>query len=104
MARATSCRRNICASKVRAPRCRGIRAAPETASKQGHLHAPAISAQTTGSRGIHMQLVRIPPAGRAKAHKHENHETALHVLSGEAGTWWGDKLEHHCVTRAGDFL
>jgi uncharacterized RmlC-like cupin family protein len=86
------------------PTCRVVRAAPEAESKQGHLHAPAISAQTVGARGIHMQLVRIPPGGRAKAHKHEDHETALYVLSGEAGTWFGENLEEHVVTRPGDFL
>lgn len=84
--------------------CRVVGAGPEAASKQGHLHAPAISAQTVGARAIHMQIVRIPPGGKARAHKHENHETALHVLSGEAGMWYGDTLEQHLVTRTGDFL
>ena len=51
-----------------------------------------------------MQIVTIPPGGKAKAHKHEGHETALHVLSGRSGMWFGEKLEHHLVAKAGDFL
>ena len=66
--------------------------------------APAISAQSVGAGRIHMQIVRIPPGGRAKAHKHEDHETALYVLSGESGMWYGDRLEQHLMVRAGEFL
>jgi uncharacterized RmlC-like cupin family protein len=86
------------------PTCRVVSAGEEVTSKQGHLRSPAISAESTGAKAIHMQLVRIPPGGRAKAHKHENHETALHVLSGESGMWYGEKLEQHVFARAGDFL
>jgi uncharacterized RmlC-like cupin family protein len=53
---------------------------------------------------IHMQLLTMPPGARAKAHKHEAHETAIYVLSGEAGMWYGERLEHHMVTCAGDFV
>ena len=51
-----------------------------------------------------MQLLTMPPGARAKAHKHEAHETAIYVLSGEAGMWYGERLEHHMVTPAGDFV
>jgi uncharacterized RmlC-like cupin family protein len=34
-----------------------------------------------------MQLLTVPPGGRAKAHKHEAHETALYVLSGKVGMY-----------------
>ena len=46
----------------------------------------------------------IPPGGRAKAHKHEAHETAIYVLSGEGAMYYGDRLESHLVSRAGDFV
>jgi uncharacterized RmlC-like cupin family protein len=49
-------------------------------------------------------MITIPPGGRAKAHKHEAHETALYVLSGEAAMYFGERLEHHLFTRAGDYL
>ena len=72
--------------------------------KQGLSYAPAISAETVGAKGIHMQMLTMPPGGRAKAHLHEAHETSIYVLSGEAGMYYGDKLEHHMVNRAGDFV
>jgi uncharacterized RmlC-like cupin family protein len=51
-----------------------------------------------------MQLLTMPPGARAKAHKHEAHETAIYVISGEAGMWYGERLERHMITRAGDFV
>ncbi len=89
---------------ARKPACAAVRAGAPFVGKQGLTYAPAISAETVGARGIHMQLLTIPPGGRTKAHKHESHESAIYVLSGEAGTWYGEKLEHHVVSRAGDFV
>ena len=86
------------------PTCRLIRAGEEFLGKQGHLCAPGISAHSTGARRIHLQLVRLPPGNRSKAHKHDDHETAIYVLSGESGCWYGDELQHHLIARAGDFL
>jgi uncharacterized RmlC-like cupin family protein len=86
------------------PTCRVVGAQEELAGKQGHLYAPGISAQSAGAQGIHLQMVRIPPGGRAKAHKHDGHETAIYVLSGESGMWYGERLQHHLVARAGEFL
>jgi uncharacterized RmlC-like cupin family protein len=51
-----------------------------------------------------LQLVRMPPGGRAKAHKHDGHETAIHILSGASGMWYGERLQRHLAARAGDFL
>ena len=86
------------------PTCRVIGAGEEVLGKQGHPHAPGISAQSAGAQGIHMQIVRLPPGNRSNAHKHEGHETAIYVLSGEAGMWYGENLQHHLVVRAGEFL
>jgi uncharacterized RmlC-like cupin family protein len=84
--------------------CAQLRPGKPFIGKQGFSYAPAVSAESVGSAGIHMQLLTMPPGGRAKAHKHEAHETAIYVLSGEAGMWWGERLENHMVTRAGDFI
>ena len=86
------------------PTCRLVRAGEEFVGKQGHLCAPGISAQSAGAQRLHLQIVRIPPGVRSKAHKHENHESAIYILSGESGCWYGDELQHHLVARAGDFL
>jgi uncharacterized RmlC-like cupin family protein len=84
--------------------CMVLRAGDPFIGKQGLSYAAAISAETVGSSAIHMQLVTIPPGGRGKAHKHEGHETAIYVLQGEAGTYYGERLEHHVLSGAGDFI
>jgi uncharacterized RmlC-like cupin family protein len=84
--------------------CQVVRAGAPFVGKQGFSYAPAISAETVRSTAIHMQLLTIPPGGRAKAHKHEAHETALYVLSGVGAMYYGDRLEHHLVSHAGDFV
>ena len=84
--------------------CTVVRAGAPFIGKQGFSYAPAVSAESVGASAIHMQLLTIPPGGRAKAHKHEAHETALYVLSGEGGMYYGERLEHHLVSRAGDFV
>lgn len=86
------------------PVCAVLRSGAPFIGKQGFSYAPAVSAGSVGASGIHMQLLTIPPGGRAKAHKHEAHETALYVLSGEGGMYYGDRLEHHLVARTGDFM
>ena len=53
-----------------------------------------VFATIVGAAAIHMQLLTIPPGGRAKTHKHEAHETAIYVLSGEGGMYYGERLEH----------
>jgi uncharacterized RmlC-like cupin family protein len=86
------------------PSCRKVRSGAAFTGKQGLQYAPGISAESVGSRGIHLQTLSMPPGARAKAHKHEAHETAIYVLSGEAGMWFGDKLEEHVAMGPGDYL
>ena len=86
------------------PLCRVVSAGAPVLGKQGFNYAPAISAETVQASALHMQLLTIPPGGRAKAHKHAHHETAIYVLSGEGRMWWGERLEHHMVTPAGVFV
>lgn len=84
--------------------CRQLKPGAPYTGKQGLQYNVAISAESVGSRGLHMQLVTIPPGGRARAHKHATHETALYALSGTSGMWYGERLEHHAVVEPGDFL
>ena len=84
------------------PTCRVFRPDDTYDGKQGLTYFCGVAAETVGSTGICMHLVTIPPGARAKAHLHENHETALYVLSGEAITLFGERLEQHMVTKAGD--
>ena len=92
------------ATAERPATCLRLRAGEPFVGKQGLTYASAISAETARASSLHMQLLTMPPGARAKAHKHEAHETAIYVLSGEAGMWYGERLEHHMVTGAGDFV
>jgi len=92
------------APHIKTPVCKVIKASAPFVGKQGFSYAHAISAESVGARGVHMQLLTVPPGGRAKAHKHKTHETAIYVLSGEGGMYYGERLEHHLTVRAGDFL
>lgn len=84
--------------------CQVIRPASTYAGKQGFDYFVGISAESVGSQGICMHLLTIPPGGRAKAHLHEHHETAIYVISGEVETWYGEGLGEHLTVRAGEYL
>jgi uncharacterized RmlC-like cupin family protein len=86
------------------PTCKVIRTGDSYTGKQTFTYFAGVSAQSTGAHGICMHLLTIPPGGRAKAHLHENHETAIYVLNGEGGMWYGEDLEEHVTVKAGDFL
>jgi len=63
-----------------------------------------VSAQTTGSRGLSMQLVVIPPGASAIPHFHAHFETAIYILEGEVETRYGVNLEKSMINRTGDFI
>ena len=86
------------------PQCVVVAEGETFVGRQALDYSVGISAETVGSRGIHMQLVRIPPGARAKAHKHEGHETAIYALSGTSHVWHGDRLEQHSVVHPGSFM
>ncbi|GIW03489.1 MAG: cupin [Thermomicrobiales bacterium] len=84
--------------------CAVIRADATYEGKQGFSYVHGISAEQVGSTGICMHLLTIPPGGRAKAHLHENHETAIYVLSGHARMRYGEELEHELACGPGDMI
>jgi uncharacterized RmlC-like cupin family protein len=86
------------------PTCHLVHPGDTFDGKQGLTYFCGIAAETVGSKAICMHLLTIPPGGRAKAHMHANHETAIYVLAGEAIALYGDRLQHHAVTKAGDLF
>ena len=84
--------------------CRLLQGGQPFQGKQGLMYTPAVSAESAGSKSIHLQLVTIPPGGKAKAHKHASHETAIYALSGTSGMWYGENLEQHMLVKSGDFV
>ncbi|MBX9861511.1 MAG: cupin domain-containing protein [Hyphomicrobium sp.] len=91
-------------SDAEAPMCRVVRADETYDGKQGLTYFCGIAAETVGSKAICMHLLTIPPGARAKAHLHENHETAVYLLAGEVVTLYGDRLQHRMTNRAGDLV
>lgn len=84
--------------------CQLIRPGAAFDGKQGFSYRAGISEASAGAAGICLHLLEIPPGRRARAHRHDGHETAIYMLRGEVHTWFGDRLEHLVVARAGDFL
>lgn len=84
--------------------CTVVRGGPGYDGAQGLGYSAGISAETAGARGLCLHTVVIPPGGRAKAHLHEHHESAIYLVSGEAEVWWGEGLARHDVLAAGDFV
>lgn len=86
------------------PTCKVIRRAEAFHGKQGLDYGGAISAESVGAAGLCMHMVTIPPKGKARAHLHENHETAIYILQGRSAMWYGSQLEQHLEAGAGEFL
>lgn len=84
--------------------CHKLRPTNTYSGKQGFDYFEGIAKETTGSRAICMHLLTIPPGGRAKAHKHETHETAIYMLTGRTVMYWGEQLEHRMEAAAGDLV
>lgn len=81
-----------------------IRTQDRTESKQGLGYFPGVSAQSVGSQGLCAHLVVIPPGGRAKAHAHAGHESAIYLIEGAVATWFGEGLASSVVSHKGEFV
>lgn len=84
--------------------CVKLRPGNAYSGKQGFDYFEGIAKETVGSHGVCMHILTVPPGGRAKAHKHENHETAIYVISGSAKMYWGNRLENLMEIDAGDMI
>lgn len=92
------------APRTGAELCPIVRPDHTYAGAQGLTYFAGIAAQNVGAQGICMHLLKMPPGARAKAHLHENHETAIYLIAGRAAMWYGPNLEHHLEMNAGEFL
>jgi uncharacterized RmlC-like cupin family protein len=86
------------------PICKVVSTQDVFAGKQGLTYFAGISAESVGAQAICMHMLRMPPGARAIPHLHENHETAIYVLSGTTEMDYGEQLEQHLVIRAGEYL
>ncbi len=76
----------------------------ETMTRQNLPYIIGVTNQTCGSRALSMNMVVIPPGGKAKPHYHNGYETAVYIVSGRVETRYGIGLRHSVVNKAGDFL
>jgi uncharacterized RmlC-like cupin family protein len=84
--------------------CVLVQAGEAAEGRTGVTYAAGISATTAGASGLCLQLASLPPGARARAHRHDEHESAAYVLEGEMVLWFGERLEHKLVARPGDFI
>jgi uncharacterized RmlC-like cupin family protein len=84
--------------------CKVIHTRDTYTGKQDFTYFAGISAESAGAQAICMHLLTIPPGQRAKAHLHENHETAIYVISGRVEMFYGEHLAEHLAVSAGDYL
>ncbi|MFF5176302.1 cupin domain-containing protein [Micromonospora sp. NPDC000089] len=71
---------------------------------QGLPYRIGISRETVSSLNLSMHVVSIPPGGRAQAHRHAFHESALYVVSGTAEMWYGEGLAERMVLGPRDLI
>ena len=72
--------------------------------KQGLTYFTGISKESVGSEKVCLHVLTIPPGGRANAHYHDGHESAIFLMSGRTEQLWGDQLENHDVLEAGTYI
>ncbi len=83
---------------------RVIKSPPEIMTRQKLPNFVGISRNTVGARGLSMNLVVIPPGGKAEPHSHKDFESAVYVLEGRVETRFGPGLKESVTTETGDFL
>ncbi|MFC5827274.1 cupin domain-containing protein [Nonomuraea insulae] len=81
-----------------------VRSALMYEGKQHLQFFAGIAAETVGAHNICMHLQTIPPGGSGKAHKHNHHETAIYVIKGKVGAWYGEGLREFAEAHEGEFI
>jgi uncharacterized RmlC-like cupin family protein len=84
--------------------CVLVQAGDAAEGRTGVTYAAGISATSAGASGLCLQLASLSPGARARAHQHDEHESAAYLIEGEMVLWFGQRLEHRVVARAGDFI
>lgn len=84
--------------------CRVVPGGESYDGRQGLSYFSGVSAESAGARAICLHSLTIPPGGRARAHLHEGHESAIYMVSGDAVVWSGEGLRERAEAHAGDFV
>jgi len=86
------------------PTCVVVHGGGTYEGKQGHTYLAGISAESAGSKALCLHVLTIEPGGRAHAHLHEHHESAVYVVSGQVEMWYGENCGQYAIVDAGDFV
>lgn len=81
-----------------------VRPDTEIMTRQRLPYFVGISSTTAGAKGISMNLIVIPPSGKAEPHLHRGYETAIYILKGRVETRYGPGLRQSVINEAGDFI
>ena len=81
-----------------------VRAVREYTGAQGPRYGSGVSAEAVGSTGVWLGKVTIAPGARTKAHLHEQHETAILVLSGSCLVYSGPDLAAEDRAGPGEYV
>lgn len=81
-----------------------VRSARTYEGRQGLTYGEGIFSENTGARQLCLHVLRIPPGGRAKAHLHAHHETAIYLIEGSVSVFHGPGLDRRTEMEAGDYL
>ena len=84
--------------------CKVIRQGDSYVGRQGFTYLAGLTGATAGSTALCMTVLTLPDGARAKTHLHQDIETAVYVLEGEAEMYFGDRLEHRLQARAGEYV
>ncbi len=76
----------------------------DTAQTPGMERRAAITAETTGTKGLWVGAVTMAPGARSGAHHHGDSESVVYLTAGLAQFRWGERLEHSAQVGAGDFV
>jgi uncharacterized RmlC-like cupin family protein len=72
--------------------------------RQGLTYGEGVFAENTGAGRLCLHVLRIPPGGRARAHLHASHETAIYLIDGAVSVLHGQGLNRRTEMEAGDYL
>ncbi|MQA10525.1 MAG: cupin domain-containing protein [Pseudonocardiaceae bacterium] len=72
--------------------------------KQGHIFFAGISRESAGSQALCLHVATVQPGSTHRPHLHENHESAVYIISGHAKCRYGKGLRKELIAEGGDFI
>ena len=86
------------------PACKVVRHGESYVGLQGFTYLTGLTGATAGSSALCMTVLTLPDGARAKTHLHQGIETAAYILEGESEMYYGDRLQHLLLARAGEYV